>query len=195
MGILASFQAVLTMSGIARSCFRSCYGGGCQRACLCERTKEGFVPARTFATPSPTDLQQRAFSAIFDSNLASIITRVFILLLFGTGPIIGLCYHTLIIGLVCSFFTAVYLAVCSSFAKFSKTDAFNKTYILDRPVAQDVVSIPASTIGSQRKVSFAGSRRSNRNRNRNRLYNGRGLNQGIDFSGGRGYIVKFSGAL
>ena len=53
------------------------------------------------------DGYSNAFSAIFDSNLTSIITGI-ILFYFGTGPIRGFA-TTLIIGILCSFFTAVFL--------------------------------------------------------------------------------------
>ena len=109
-----------------------------------------------------------------------------ILLLFGTGPIKGFA-TTLIIGLICSFFTAVYLSRLF-FLWFSKTKAFNTLTFTTSLGRKMFVNTNVNFLG-QRKISFTcvlavvvivvGS-----------LFV-RGLNQGIDFSGGRNYIVKF----
>ncbi len=131
------------------------------------------------------DGYSNAFSAIFDSNLTSIITGV-ILLFFGTGPIKGFA-TTLIIGIICSFFTAVYLTriifiLCAKSKAFSKLtfdtalsrNMFSKTnfnFLGARKAATLVVGIFALVV----VIS---------------LFT-KGLNQGIDFSGGRNYVVKF----
>ncbi|MBQ9073994.1 MAG: protein translocase subunit SecF, partial [Muribaculaceae bacterium] len=125
-----------------------------------------------------------AFSAIFDSNLTSVITGV-ILLLYGTGPIKGFA-TTLIIGLVCSFFTAVYLSRLV-FVWGAKYKSFqNLTF--STPLLRNFLTGTKINFLGQRKASFivcglvvvviAAS------------FVVRGLNQGIDFSGGRNYIVK-----
>ncbi|MDE6120196.1 MAG: protein translocase subunit SecF, partial [Muribaculaceae bacterium] len=149
-----------------------------------ERTKEELRAGKNVRN-ALADGYSNAFSAIFDSNLTSIITGV-ILLLFGTGPIKGFA-TTLIIGLICSFFTAVYLSRLF-FLWFSKTEAFNKLTFSTAASKKMFVNSNINFL-AQRKVSFAvvaacvvvvaislGLR---------------GLNQGIDFSGGRNYIVKF----
>ena len=183
MGILASFQAVLTMSGIA-GIVLSLGMAVDANVLIFERTKEELRAGKNVRN-ALADGYSNAFSAIFDSNLTSIITGV-ILLLFGTGPIKGFA-TTLIIGLVCSFFTAVYLSRLF-FLWFSKTDAFNKLTFSTGLSKKMFVNAGVNFLG-QRKISFTVvavlvavvviS-----------LF-ARGLNQGIDFSGGRNYIVKF----
>ena len=183
IGILASFQAVLTMSGIA-GIVLSLGMAVDANVLIFERTKEELRAGKNVRN-ALADGYSNAFSAIFDSNLTSIITGV-ILLLFGTGPIKGFA-TTLIIGLICSFFTAVYLSRLF-FLWFGRTEAFNKLTFSTGLSKKMFVSTKINFLG-QRKVSFTVvaamvvivvvS-----------LF-ARGLNQGIDFSGGRNYIVKF----
>lgn len=183
LGILASFQAVLTMSGIA-GIVLSLGMAVDANVLIFERTKEELRAGKNLRT-AISDGYSNAFSAIFDSNLTSIITGV-ILLLFGTGPIKGFA-TTLIIGLICSFFTAVFLSRVF-FTWFSKLGAFqNMTF--STSVSRKMFVNSAINFLGQRKVSFTVA--------------GimilvivaslfvRGLNQGIDFSGGRNYVVKF----
>ena len=149
-----------------------------------ERTKEELRAGKN-VRQALADGYSNAFSAIFDSNLTSIITGV-ILLLFGTGPIKGFA-TTLIIGLICSFFTAVYLSRLF-FLWFSKAKSFENETFSTSLSRKMFVNAHYNFLGT-RKVSFsivgiivavvAIS-----------LF-ARGLNQGIDFSGGRNYIVKF----
>lgn len=183
IGILASFQAVLTMSGIA-GIVLSLGMAVDANVLIFERTKEELRAGKNVRN-ALADGYSNAFSAIFDSNLTSIITGV-ILLLFGTGPIKGFA-TTLIIGLICSFFTAVYLSRLF-FLWFSRTEAFNKI-TFSTGLSKKVFVNTKINFLNQRKVSFTVvlamvvivviS-----------LF-ARGLNQGIDFSGGRNYIVKF----
>ena len=183
IGILASFQAVLTMSGIA-GIVLSLGMAVDANVLIFERTKEELRAGKNVRN-ALADGYSNAFSAIFDSNLTSIITGV-ILLLFGTGPIKGFA-TTLIIGLVCSFFTAVYLSRLF-FLWFAKTKAFNKLTFSTSLSKKMFVNSHINFLG-QRKISFT-------------VVGiviavvvislfARGLNQGIDFSGGRNYIVKF----
>ncbi len=183
LGILASFQAVLTMSGIA-GIVLSLGMAVDANVLIFERTKEELRAGKNLRT-AIADGYSNAFSAIFDSNLTSIITGV-ILLLFGTGPIKGFA-TTLIIGLVCSFFTAVFLSRVF-FTWFSKLGAFQNMTFTTGISRKMFVNSHINFLG-QRKLSFTVA--------------GilvlvvvaslfvRGLNQGIDFSGGRNYVVKF----
>ena len=183
MGILASFQAVLTMSGIA-GIVLSLGMAVDANVLIFERTKEELRAGKNVRN-ALADGYSNAFSAIFDSNLTSIITGI-ILLLFGTGPIKGFA-TTLIIGLVCSFFTAVYLSRLF-FNWFAKSKSFEKqtfstslsgrmfrnahyNFLGARKISFTVVGIFAAIV----VISLFA----------------RGLNQGIDFSGGRNYVVKF----
>jgi SecD/SecF fusion protein len=149
-----------------------------------ERAKEELRAGKTFRS-AIADGYSNAFSAIFDSNLTSVITGI-ILMFFGTGPIKGFA-TTLIIGIICSFFTAVYLTRII-FIVWGKRKAFQRitfstalsrnmfrnakfNFLGARKVSFTVVGIFAIIVISSLFV--------------------RGLNQGIDFSGGRNYVVKF----
>ena len=182
-GILSSFQAVLTMSGIAGIVLALGMAVDAN-VLIFERTKEELRAGKNVRA-AIADGYSNAFSAIFDSNLTSIITGV-ILMYFGTGPIKGFA-TTLIIGIVCSFFTAVYLSRIV-FVWFSKTKAFQKL-TFTTALSKNVFTKANYNFLGARKVSFSicavfivaviAS------------FMLKGLNQGIDFSGGRNYIVKF----
>lgn len=182
-GILASFQAVLTLSGIAGIVLALGMAVDAN-VLIFERAKEELRNGKNVRT-AIADGYSNAFSAIFDSNLTSIITGV-ILLLFGTGPIKGFA-TTLIIGIVCSFFTAVYLTRLV-FIAGAKSKAFNNL-TFDTPVSRNLFRNAKFNFLGARKMALmvvgifvAGVVIS--------LFT-KGLNQGIDFSGGRNYVVKF----
>ncbi len=183
IGILASFQAVLTMSGIA-GIVLSLGMAVDANVLIFERTKEELRAGKNVRN-ALADGYSNAFSAIFDSNLTSIITGV-ILLLFGTGPIKGFA-TTLIIGLICSFFTAVYLSRLF-FLWFSKTDAYNKLTFSTGISRKMFINSNVNFLG-QRKASLTAVLVMVAIVVISLCF--RGLNQGIDFSGGRNYIVKF----
>ena len=105
LGILTSFQAALTMSGIAGMVL-SLGTAVDANVLIYERIKEELRGGKNIKQAVAAGYDN-AFSAIFDSNLTSLITGI-ILYLFGTGPIRGFA-TTWMIGIVCSFFTAVFL--------------------------------------------------------------------------------------
>ena len=105
LGILTSFQAALTMSGIAGMVL-SLGTAVDANVLIYERTREELRAGKGIKQAVQLGYSN-AFSAIFDSNFTSIITGV-ILYYFGTGPIRGFA-TTWIIGICCSFFTAVFL--------------------------------------------------------------------------------------
>lgn len=182
-GILASIPAVLTLSGIAGIVLALGMAVDAN-VLIFERAKEELRAGKNVRT-AIADGYSNAFSAIFDSNLTSIITGV-ILLLFGTGPIKGFA-TTLIIGIICSFFTAVFLTRLV-FIIGEKSKPFQKL-TFDTALSRKMFTNTHFDFLGKRKVSFAicgafilivlGS------------FFVRGLNQGIDFSGGRNYVVKF----
>ncbi len=182
-GILASFQAVLTLSGIAGIVLALGMAVDAN-VLIFERAKEELRAGKNVRT-AIADGYANAFSAIFDSNLTSIITGV-ILLMFGTGPIKGFA-TTLIIGIICSFFTAVFLTRLVFIAGEKKKPFQNLTFTtsLSRKMFTDthfnfLGARKASfiTVGAVALVIIAS-------------FFVRGLNQGIDFSGGRNYVVQF----
>ena len=105
VGILTSLQASLTMSGIAGMVLTLGMAVDAN-VLIYERTKEELKAGKKLREALAAGYSN-AFSAIFDSNLTSIITGI-ILYNFGTGPIKGFA-TTLIIGIVVSFFTAVFM--------------------------------------------------------------------------------------
>ncbi len=171
-GILASFQAVLTLSGIAGIVLALGMAVDAN-VLIYERAKEELRAGKSVRT-AIADGYSNAFSAIFDSNLTSIITGV-ILLLFGTGPIKGFA-TTLIIGIVCSFFTAVYLTRLI-YIMCAKTKPFEKL-TFTTPLSAKMFSDTHFNFLGARKVSFG-------------IVGAVVAIVIIDFSGGRNYVVQF----
>lgn len=183
LGILASFHAVLTLSGIAGLVLT--LGMAVDANVLInERIKEELRRGKDM-TRAIADGYGNAFSAIFDSNLTTIITGV-VLFFFGTGPIRGFA-TTLIIGLVASFITAVFLTrmVFEALDKAGKL----KSVTYATPLTRSVLVNPA--------YDFLGARKKGYMLPVVVLVLGLvalftvGLNNGIEFSGGRNYVVKF----
>ena len=183
LGILASFQAVLTLPGIAGIVLT--LGTAVDANVLIfERTKEELRAGKNVKA-AVADGYKNAFSAIFDSNLTSVITGI-ILFFNGSGPIKGFA-TTYIIGIACSFFTAVFATRLVMEWLITKKKFQNMTF---------------STSVSRRwfqgtNFDFMGNRR------KSGMVAGaivlvaaillavRGLSLGIDFSGGRNYVIQF----
>ena len=183
LGILSSFQAALTMSGIAGMVL-SLGMAVDANVLIYERTKEELRAGKN-VKKALADGYSNAFSAIFDSNLTSIITGI-ILFNFGTGPIRGFA-TTLIIGILCSFFSAVFLTRLVYEHFMSKDKLLNLTFT--SPLSSKMmVNTQFDFMGNIKKyfvvlgaaivvcvASFAI----------------RGLSQSIDFTGGRNFVVQF----
>lgn len=183
LGFLASFHAVLTLSGIAGIVLALAIAVDAN-VLIYERIKEEIRGGKQ-VKKAVEEGYKKAFSAIFDSNLTSIITGV-ILYIFGSGPIRGFA-TTLIFGIIISFFTAVFLTrvIYSYFMEKGKlldlsfTTSLTKNFLVN----------PAYNLMKNRKLIY--------------IVNTvilvicistlvvRGLNQGIDFTGGRNYVVLF----
>lgn len=183
LGILASFNAVLTLSGIAGLVLT--LGMAVDANVLInERIKEELRHGKGM-TRAISDGYGNAFSAIFDSNLTTIITGV-VLFYFGAGPIRGFA-TTLIIGLISSFITAVFLTrmVFEALDKRHKLD--NVTYTT--AMTKNLLVNPT--------YNFLGARKKGYILPVALIIAGLigiftiGLNNGIEFSGGRNYIIKF----
>ena len=182
-GILTSFQAALTMSGIAGMVL-SLGMAVDANVLIYERTKEELKAGKQLKT-ALAEGYGNAFSAIFDSNLTSIITAV-ILYNFGTGPIRGFAM-TLGIGIVCSFFTAVWVSriIFEHFLNKDKwlgltfTTGLSKNFLANVNVnfmKMGARSIYVFIIGAVIAIGFLSTR---------------GLSSGIDFTGGRNYVIEF----
>ena len=182
-GILTSFQAALTMSGIAGMVLAIGMAVDAN-VLIYERTKEELRNGKTVKM-ALQDGYKNAFSAIFDSNFTSIITGI-ILFYFGTGPIRGFA-TTQIIGIAISFFTAVYLTrlVYDYFMSKDKWQHLTFETKLSRGVLQDThfdfmgrnkTWAIGTVVFVVLWIGFLGAR---------------GLSQSIDFTGGRNYQVRF----
>ena len=181
MGIMASFQAALTMPGIAGIVLALGMAVDAN-VLIYERTKEELK--KGLGTRQALSLgYSNAFSAIFDSNLTSIITGV-ILYVFGTGPIRGFA-TTLIIGICCSFFTAVFLTRLVYENRMAHDKWTKQTF--STKISRNFMANKNYGFMSSSKKSFSvfgvivlvmiGS------------FFVRDLSKGIDFTGGRNYVV------
>lgn len=183
LGVMSSFQTALTMPGIA-GLLLSLGMAVDANVLIYERAKEELE--RGLSVKSAVQAgYKNAFSAIFDSNLTSIITGV-ILAVFGTGPIRGFAI-TLIIGICCSFFTAVYMTrlVYDRQMKRDKWQNFTFSTAISRKMPQNT------------NFNFMG------NYKRSFVIWGvltvvffisffwRGFSKSIDFTGGRNFVLRF----
>lgn len=184
MGILASFQAVLTLPGIAGMVLTLGMAVDAN-VLIYERTKEELRAGKSLGK-AIADGYSNAFSAIFDSNLTSIITGI-VLFYFGTGPIRGFA-TTMIIGLFASFLTAVFLTRIVYEALLAKDKLKNVTFTTS--ITKDLLTNP--------KINFLGARKVGYLIPAAIIVLGAisfmtiGLNNGIDFTGGRNYVIRFN---
>ena len=187
LGILTSFQAALTMSGIAGIVLTLGMAVDAN-VLIYERTKEELKGGKSVQS-ALTDGYKNAFSAIFDSNFTSIITGI-ILFNFGTGPIRGFA-TTLIIGIICSFFTAVFLTRIVYEHFLGKGKLQNLTF--STGFSKNMMQNTAFKFMENAKKSFS-------------VFGIiaviciaslaiRGLSKSIDFTGGRNFVVQFEEAV
>ena len=183
LGILASFQASLTMAGIAGIVLTLGMAVDAN-VLIYERAKEELKAGKNVRA-ALADGYKNAFSAILDSNLTSVITGI-ILYNFGTGPIKGFAV-TLIIGLLCSFFTAVFVTRIVYERFHSKNKWMNLTFTT-KLSTKLFHSANVNFMKLSKKVGVAfvvlalvmlGS------------FVFRGMAKSIEFTGGRNYVVKF----
>ena len=181
LGILTSFQAALTMPGIAGIVLT--LGTAVDANVLIyERIKEELKKGLS-VKEALNKGYSNAFSAIFDSNFTSLITGI-ILLYFGTGPVKGFA-TTWIIGIAVSFFTAVYLTRVVYDTMLKKDKWTNLTFVT--PYSKNLMQNAhynfmgmfkkSFTIWGVAAIIFCIS------------FAVRGLSQSIDFTGGRNYVV------
>jgi SecD/SecF fusion protein len=184
IGILASFKAVLTLPGIAGIVLTMGMAVDAN-VLIYERIKEELRAGKSHKS-AVEDGYKNAMSAIVDSNLTTVLTGI-ILFYFGTGPIKGFA-TTLIIGIITSFFTAVFLTRLFYVNKVESNSISDWTFTTK--LSKDLFAKTNINWVKLRKVGYIlscafiliacvslGVR---------------GLNQGIDFSGGRNYVVRFA---
>ena len=187
LGILTSFQAALTLPGLAGMVL-SLGTAVDANVLIYERIKEELRSGKGMKQAVAAGYGN-AFSAIFDSNLTSLITGV-ILLVTGTGPVRGFA-TTWIIGIVVSFFTAVFLTRLVYDYKLNHDKWMHCKF--DTPVSHNLMQCKKYKFMSMYKTTFTvaivaavvfiGS------------FVVRGLSKSIDFTGGRNYVVQFEKAV
>lgn len=185
MGILASFGAVMTLPGITGLVLTLAMAVDAN-VLIYERTKEELRAGKNMRT-AIMDGYKHAFSAIFDANVAHIIACI-ILIYFGTGPVKGFA-TTLMIGVIVSFFTAVFMT--RMFYDYMLNKGKFKNLKFTTKVSEKLFV--------NTKINFLGMT------NKAYIISGiitivgiisllpfvNGLNKGIDFTGGRNYLVRF----
>ena len=185
LGILASFQSALTMPGIAGIVLT--LGTAVDANVLIyERIKEEMRAGKGIKD-ALREGYSNAFSAIFDSNFTSLITGI-ILLVTGTGPIRGFA-TTWIIGIACSFFTAVFLTRLIYENRLKKDKWLNQKFCtsISKNLLQNTrikfMSLYKTTftLSAIVAVLFLVS-----------IFFVRGLSKSIDFTGGRNYVITLN---
>ena len=184
-GVLASFGAVLTLPGIAGIVLTLGMAVDAN-VIIYERVKEELWAGKGLSL-AISEGYKNAMSAIIDSNITTIITGI-VLFVFGTGPVQGFA-TTLIIGILTSLFTSLFITriiIENRVAKGKNVTFSNKA------TEKFLANTKVNFIGV-RKVSYIVS-----------LVlvvlsvvslSTRGLNYGVDFSGGRTFVVRFDQAV
>lgn len=181
IGVLASIQAVLTLPGIAGIVLTMGMAVDAN-VIIYERIREELAAGKGIKL-AVKDGYRHAYSAIIDGNVTTLLTGV-ILLIFGTGPIKGFA-TTLIIGILTSLFTAIFI----SRLIFERMMDKNKEIMFVSPFAANILRNPRVPFIETRKIAYAFSIIF--------IVAGlislltRGLSYGVDFTGGRTYVVRF----
>mgnify|MGYP006353110379 FL=1 len=182
-GVLASLKAVLTLPGIAGIVLTLGMAVDAN-VLIYERIREELSAGKNMKQ-ALKDGYGNAMSAIIDANVTTILTGI-ILAYFGTGPIKGFA-TTLIIGILCSLLTAIFVSRLI-FDLYSKSEGFEKLTFSTKLSENWFKNVKFDFIGKSKPYLMAAfgviivaivS-----------LF-AIGLQQGIDFSGGRNYTVKF----
>lgn len=183
IGILAAFGAVMTLPGITGLVLALALAVDAN-VLIYERTREELRAGKNVKV-AVVDGYRHAFSAIFDGHVSQVITAI-ILAYFGTGPIQGFA-TTLIIGIIASFLTSVFLTRIfyeymfekGKFRNLTFSTALSKKLFLNTNInflgmTKKVVIFSAIILVSGLASLFIN-----------------GLNGGIDFTGGRNYLIRF----
>jgi SecD/SecF fusion protein len=185
MGVLASFGSVLTLPGIAGIVLTIGMAVDAN-VLIFERIKEELAAGKSLR--ASIDLgYDKAFSSIFDSNVTTLLTGV-ILFFLGSGPIKGFAL-TLIIGIACSFFTAVFISkvLVLWMVKDKDENSVKFTTVISRNLFQNL----NFNIINKRKAAYIFSTAVAVIGIVTIVIQG-GLNLGVDFKGGRSYLVEFT---
>lgn len=180
-GVLASLQATLTLPGIAGIVLTLGMAVDAN-VIIYERTLEEIRAGKGLRL-AITDGYKNAYSAIIDGNVTTLLTGI-VLYVFGTGPVQGFA-TTLIIGIICSLFTAIFI----SRLVFNYWLDKNHNITFDNKVTRDVLTKVNFDFIGMRKKFYMVSAAAVIIVVASLLI--RGMNYGVDFSGGRSYVVRF----
>ncbi|MBQ8493444.1 MAG: protein translocase subunit SecDF [Alistipes sp.] len=185
MGVLVSFGAVLTLPGIAGIVLTMGMAVDAN-VIIFERIKEELLAGKGL-TLAIKDGFSNAYSAIIDGNLTTIITGV-VLFFFGTGPVKGFA-TTLVLGIITSLFCSIFITRVLIESHIARRGNIS----FSRPFSENFLKNVKFSFVSKRKYSY--------------IISGTlivasivslmtlGLNRGVDFTGGRSYVVKFNEAV
>ena len=185
MGVLVSFGAVLTLPGIAGIVLTMGMAVDAN-VIIYERIKEELREGKGLSL-AIKDGFSKAYSAIIDGQLTTIITGI-VLFVFGTGPVQGFA-TTLVIGIITSVFTAVFITrillewAVAKFGSVSFSRPWSENFLQNTKIdflsKRKVAYIVVAVVLGLSCISFAV----------------RGLNLGAEFTGGRAYVVRFDQAV
>ncbi|WP_418682875.1 protein translocase subunit SecD, partial [Alistipes ihumii] len=180
-GVLVSFGAVLTLPGIAGIVLTMGMAVDAN-VIIYERVKEELRMGKTLSV-SVAEGYKNAMSAIIDGNVTTLITGI-VLFVFGTGPVQGFA-TTLIIGIITSLFTAILITRLIFVGMLSR----EKKITFSNRLTENFLAHTKFDFIGKRKITY--------------IISGafllvtlvslavRGMNYGVDFSGGRAYVVRF----
>jgi SecD/SecF fusion protein len=184
MGILAQLNAALTLPGIAGIVLTIGMSVDAN-VLIFERVREELKLGKSMVEAIRLGYV-KAYSSIVDSNVTTFLTGL-ILFVFGSGPVKGFA-TTLMVGIACSMFTAVFISrvIIEAIMKWKK----DKPVSFDTPISRNLFTGANYDIIGNRKWAY--------------LFSGAiivvgfsllifqgGLNLGVDFKGGRSYVVRF----
>jgi len=182
MGVLASLQAVLTLPGIAGIVLTIGMSVDAN-VLIYERIREELAAGKNLKT-AIKDGYRNAYSAIFDAQITTFLTGL-ILFFFGTGPIKGFA-TTLVIGILTSLFSAIILTRLM----YERMLAKGNNITFDTKVSRGAFKNTKIDFLGKRKLFYAIS---------GLIIAGgivslvtKGLNTGVDFTGGRNYVIAFN---
>lgn len=185
MGVMASLGAVLTLPGIAGIVLTIGMSVDAN-VLIYERIREELSAGKSFRV-AISDGYKAAYSSIIDANVTTLITGI-ILAMFGSGPILGFA-TTLIIGILTSLFCAIFITRLIFEAKIEKS----QTIPFFTNISKNVFTDANYDFLGKRKVFYGVSSVI--------LVAGlisiftKGLSLGVDFQGGRSYVVRFDEAV
>ncbi len=185
MGVLVSFGAVLTLPGIAGIVLTMGMAVDAN-VIIYERIKEELRSGKGLSL-AIKDGFSKAYSAIIDGNLTTIITGI-VLFVFGNGPVQGFA-TTLVIGIITSFFSAVFITrlliewIIGKWGHISFSRKWSENFLnntnIDFIAKRKTSYIITAAVIVLSCISFAV----------------RGLNLGAEFTGGRAYVIRFDQAV